>query len=91
MLTLVSILLVWNGHSCPLPLTLILNSPVPSKKWVPHLSRPLRKVGTANPCSVVPGVDFARVERTLLSVAFDVGLAFDFEGFVSGYALQSLP
>jgi hypothetical protein len=35
---------VWNGHSCPLPLTLILMLTLTSK-WVPHFSRPLREVG----------------------------------------------
>ena len=48
---------------------------------VPHSSRPLRGVGTTDACSAVLDVDvardLARVERTLLSVAFDVDLALD--------------
>jgi hypothetical protein len=40
-------LFVWNGHSCPLPLTLILNFDSDSG-WVPHFSRPLREVGFHN-------------------------------------------
>jgi hypothetical protein len=49
---------------------------------VPHLSRILRKVGTTDPVSAALDVEvafaFARVERTLLSVAFDLDLDFDF-------------
>ena len=48
---------------------------------VPHLSRLLRKVGTTNACSVGFDVDVAldvaRVERTLLSVALDLGFDLD--------------
>jgi hypothetical protein len=57
----------------------ILTSWAQKQKRVPHLSRLLRKVGTTNACSVAVDLDlaFARVERTLLSVAFD--LDFDFE------------
>jgi hypothetical protein len=52
---------VWNGHSCPLLLTLILTLtlPTPTRKWVPHFSRPLREVGTTNACSIAVDVAVA--------------------------------
>jgi len=40
-------LLVWNGHSCPLPLTLIVIL-VRSGRRLPHFSRTLREVGFHN-------------------------------------------
>jgi hypothetical protein len=43
-LFLMLILHVWNGHSPPLLLTLILTSIGPHQTGVPHLSRLLRKV-----------------------------------------------
>ncbi len=63
---------MWQRATRPLPLT----SYPQKQKWVPHLSRPLRKVGTTNACSAAldVAVAFARVERTLLSIAFDVDL-----------------
>jgi hypothetical protein len=52
-------------------------------------------VGTTDACSAALDLDaavaLARVERTLLSVAFDVAVAFDVEGFVSGYAFRACP
>ena len=47
----------------------------PSKTGVPHLSPLLRKVGTTPARSAVVAV--ARVERTLLSAAFDVAPDLD--------------
>jgi len=46
---------------------------------VPHFSRLLREVGLSDACSPVFDVDVAvaRVERTLLSVAFDLDFDFD--------------
>jgi len=54
--------LVWNGHSCPLPLTLILDFDSDSG-WVPHFSRPLREVGFHNSQShrsLIPAKDHRR-------------------------------
>jgi hypothetical protein len=46
---------------------------------VPHFSRPLREVGTTDAVSAAVELDvaFAHVERTLLSVAFDLGFGSD--------------
>ena len=57
---------VWNGHSCPLLLTLILTLtlPTPTRKWVPHFSRPLREVGTTNACSIAVDVVVAFARAT---------------------------
>jgi hypothetical protein len=61
-----------NGQSHPQLLT--LTSPAPNQTGMPHFSRPLREVGTTSARSAALDVDvaFARVERTLLSVAFDL-------------------
>jgi hypothetical protein len=68
-LTLLLTLPVWNGHSCPLPLTLIstsililsataiLTERVSSQMWVPHLSRLLRKVGITDARSAAFDID----------------------------------
>ena len=44
---------------------------------VPHLSPLLRKVGTTTARSPVVALDVARVERTLLSAAFDLAPDLD--------------
>ncbi len=46
---------------------------------MPHLSLLLRKVGTPTARSAVVTLDVARVERTLLSAAFDFALDLDLD------------
>jgi hypothetical protein len=70
-----------NEHSHPLPLTLILTRPAPNQNGDAPLLASLARSGKTNARSAALDVDvaFARVERTLLSVAFDLDLDLDLD------------
>jgi hypothetical protein len=72
---------VWSGHSCPLLLTviLLLTSTLPPPKAAGRADREGHEFHSCHGRLQRRFPDVARVEQTLLSAAFDVDPAFDFD------------